>query len=77
MKLARFFVFVVQSIGECYSPEKPDGRAVDCKPIVDVCLQVGSIPASGMVLAGSMLVTGNRSVSKTEDSGSTPDTVVK
>lgn len=27
----------------------PDGRALDCKPKVDVCLRVGSIPASGIM----------------------------
>ena len=48
-----------------------DGRALDCKPKADVCLQVGSIPASGI---WEYVVTGNRSVSKTEIPGSNPGT---
>lgn len=47
----------------------PDGRALDCKPGVDVCLQAGSIPVSGILGAwcnGSMLV------SKTSCQGSNP-----
>ena len=53
-----------------------DGRALDCKPKVDVCLRVGSIPASGILLR-EYVVIGNRSVSKTEAPGSNPGTPAK
>ena len=48
-----------------------DGRALGCKPKVDVRLQVGSIPASGI---WEYVVIGNQSVSKTDIPGSNPGT---
>ena len=53
-----------------------DGQVLDCKPKVDVCLRVGSIPASG-ILRWEYVVIGNRSVSKTEAPGSSPGAPAK
>lgn len=60
----------------------PDGRAVDCRPIVDVCLRAGSIPAFGIGVSCYFElqehgVIGSILVSKTIGPGSSPGAPAK